>query len=304
MVMNSTTRLPPNIIPLDHILPHVLFTHLYHCEPGWSMGKKFHSDCHEMFFILEGKGCLTLGETEYPAKRGDVFLIKPEQTHSAAADVSDPYVYYSLHYAFREGQGFSEPSAPEELSLLDTFFNTPYRSLSKIRLPEVSETRKIIEKMEVERTHKAVGYATMRSVYLLQLLTLVARVALQTTSPESTNPEVLRNRNLLIAHQIKRTLEEHLIRQVTLQDVADAIHLSPHYCCSVFKEVTGYTIFQYLDRLRVERAKMLLRHSHLNVTETAEELGYHNVYYFSRVFKRVTGMSPAQFAISTPGKSR
>ena len=283
-------------ISLDNLLPQVLFTHLYHCEAGWSMGKRSHPECHEMFFVLEGKGSVTVGETEYPAKGGDVFLIKPEQIHCAAADASDPYVYYSLHYSFFERENFTDTSQLEEMPLLSTFFTRLYRSLSKVSLPELSQVREIIEKMEAEKANKTVGYQTMRRVYLLQLLIIVVRAAFKKPAAKiAAESLALQNRSLLIVNQIKKYLEENLVQQITLEDIASAVRLSSHYCCSLFKEVTGYTIFQYLDRLRVERAKMLLRHSHLNVTETAEELGYQNIYYFSRVFKKVTGISPTQF---------
>jgi len=252
-------------------LPEVLFTHLYRCEPGWSMGRRAHPDCQEMFFVLEGRGSFTLEGTRYDAEAGDVFLIGPGQVHCAEADPSDPYVYYSLHYS----------GGPTSLG---------GRYPSKVRVEDLSEVRDVIYKMEAEKARRRMGCKEMMGAYLLQLLTLVARAVHRedTSSP-------LDRRHRWVAERIKEYLQDHMYERITLAEVAEQVSLSPHYCCLIFRKVTGYTIFQYLNLIRVERAKALFRHSHLNVTEVAQELGYKNVYYFSRVFKKVTGVPPSRF---------
>ena len=64
----------------------------------------------------------------------------------------------------------------------------------------------------------------------------------------------------------------------------------------IFKEVTGRPPIRYLIDLRITRAKQLIREENLNMTQIAASLGFHSVHYFSRYFKKATGLSPTQYA--------
>ena len=61
---------------------------------------------------------------------------------------------------------------------------------------------------------------------------------------------------------------------------------------------TGVGIIDYFSQLKIEAAKHLIRDGHLNYTEISQELGFSSIHYFSRRFKKITGMSPSEYASS------
>ena len=90
-------------------------------------------------------------------------------------------------------------------------------------------------------------------------------------------------------------LSEHMREPVSLVDICRKTHYSKTLVCSTFKRVMGLGIMEYLSRMRVERAKELLLRKGCSVSEAAEQTGFENQYYFSRVFKRWEGKSPREF---------
>jgi two-component system response regulator YesN len=85
------------------------------------------------------------------------------------------------------------------------------------------------------------------------------------------------------------------LRTMNLAAVAGHVGLNPEYFSRLFKEETGHTFINYLTELRVNHAQHLLRTSNLKVYEVAEVVGYGNLSYFSKVFKRQTGFNPFEF---------
>ena len=83
--------------------------------------------------------------------------------------------------------------------------------------------------------------------------------------------------------------------EISLGSVAAHVSLSPSHLSAVFSRETGETFSQYLTRVRVDRARELLRTTALKVIEIAYQVGYSDPHYFSSVFKKVTGYSPTQF---------
>jgi AraC family transcriptional regulator len=90
-------------------------------------------------------------------------------------------------------------------------------------------------------------------------------------------------------------IESHLNQSFTLDQLADALGMSMFYFCRQFKHSMGITPHQYVTRRRIERAKELLWHSKLSITEIALQVGFATPSAFSQVFRRSTGMTPKAF---------
>ncbi|OCT16323.1 DNA-binding response regulator [Paenibacillus pectinilyticus] len=90
-------------------------------------------------------------------------------------------------------------------------------------------------------------------------------------------------------------IEEKLQEDISLEDVAEHVHLNPHYFSKVFKQQTGETFIDYVTRLRIERAKELIGEGQLSLKEVCYLVGYRDPNYFSRVFKKVTGVTPSEY---------
>lgn len=84
-------------------------------------------------------------------------------------------------------------------------------------------------------------------------------------------------------------------RKLTSTEIAQALHLNYPYISTVFKQATGKTISQYQNELRIEEAIALFNQTDFNITEVSEQLAFPNPFYFSRVFKKVTGISPSLY---------
>ncbi|MEF3312220.1 helix-turn-helix domain-containing protein [Paenibacillus sp. GYB004] len=95
--------------------------------------------------------------------------------------------------------------------------------------------------------------------------------------------------------QIEAYLNRHYDRQLTLQDVADRFYLSREYISRKFKQHFGENLVEYLCRIRMDKARALLANPQLKITEIARMVGYPDEKYFSKVFKKQTGMSPNAF---------
>ncbi|MFF2886469.1 response regulator [Paenibacillus sp. NPDC057967] len=100
------------------------------------------------------------------------------------------------------------------------------------------------------------------------------------------------------SHPIDKALEyirTHYLETMTLQQVADIVHVSKNYFSILFKKVTGHNFIDYVITLRIQRAKELLAGSELKVYEVAELSGFNDVKYFSKLFKKMTGQSPVDY---------
>lgn len=107
----------------------------------------------------------------------------------------------------------------------------------------------------------------------------------------------LANEHPLIA-KIKRFINEHLPEKITLQRVGEETYFSPLYCETVFKRETNTSIIRYLLNRRIEEAKRLLAEGSLPLKTVAEAVGFEDYNYFSRSFKKATGLTPREYRYS------
>ena len=94
-----------------------------------------------------------------------------------------------------------------------------------------------------------------------------------------------------IGGKIHKYIRRHLKEDISLNDIARYIDRNPTYISHVFRAATGETLFEYITRLRMERAMELLRNSTMKIQEVAAAVGYDEQSYFSQVFKKYTGQT-------------
>ena len=89
-------------------------------------------------------------------------------------------------------------------------------------------------------------------------------------------------------------IQQHY-RDVTLAGLAESFHLSAPYLSKYIREQSGETFQENVKKVRLGRAKILLRESTKNVETISADVGYENVEHFNRLFKRMFGMTPVQY---------
>ncbi|RTE11785.1 response regulator [Paenibacillus whitsoniae] len=100
--------------------------------------------------------------------------------------------------------------------------------------------------------------------------------------------------NAIIA-KAKQLLEQQFAQNITLQSIADQLQIHPVWLSQLFKKEAGINFLDYVTDLRVEQSKKLLRDSQMKIYEIAESVGYQDLQYFGKVFKKRTGQTPKEF---------
>ena len=90
-------------------------------------------------------------------------------------------------------------------------------------------------------------------------------------------------------------MQQNLSRQITLDNIAQAAHLSVSFFSRKFKQDTGYAPIEYFNYLRIQQACHLLHFSELRINEVASKIGIDDPFYFSRLFKQQMGISPVAY---------
>lgn len=93
----------------------------------------------------------------------------------------------------------------------------------------------------------------------------------------------------------KKYIEEYHARDITLKEVANVVNLSSSYFSNLFTQHTGWSYTDYLIKVRIDKAKELLKQTDLKVHEIGEMVGYPNCVYFTRLFKKMTGETPMEY---------
>lgn len=133
------------------------------------------------------------------------------------------------------------------------------------------------------------GMVRLLETFASHLEVIGNQIAIQDTQAESP-----------FSQRAKAYVAEHQGNHITLKEVADALHVSTFYFCKMFKKTTGLTFTDYIGRVRIERAKVLLLNPNQRISEVAYEVGFSSLTHFNRVFKELVGQSPSDFRKNLP----
>lgn len=112
----------------------------------------------------------------------------------------------------------------------------------------------------------------------------------------ATNLQLLEdNSELETISRAKAFIKENLSEDLSLQSIAKQVHLSSSHFSRLFRQATGFTLTDYINRCRIDHAKSLLLHPNLRVSEIAFQIGYQSLSQFNRSFSRIVGCPPSQW---------
>lgn len=138
---------------------------------------------------------------------------------------------------------------------------------------------------------------SLRKLFQMQS-TLHSQIAIAVETVKTTMSEYeddRKNRDEKPILDAKKYIQEKFYMPLSLEEVSESIGMSPSYLSTIFKKKTGVGFVEYLTSIRIEEAKELLSNPQRSVSETAEEVGYKDTKHFTKKFKKIVGLSPAEY---------
>jgi AraC-like DNA-binding protein len=154
---------------------------------------------------------------------------------------------------------------------------------------DTAEAKEAYFATPVASQKKLDSLSSLLSIFADHLSMKSNQIAVQTSNAE---PPVIT--------KAKQFIREHHAEDLSLGQVAAAVHTSIFYFCKLFRKVTGTTFTEFVSRTRVERAKNLLLNPNLRISEIAYEIGFQSLTHFNRVFKKLVGESPTDYRTRLP----
>jgi AraC-like DNA-binding protein len=235
---------------------------------------------HEMIFICEGSGHVAIGKDRYPIKKGMLFYIPPGMQLTLEPNPQKPEHFLKVH--FSGSQMVLDPDGKWKFQGNIQALHQPVAQ----KIADYAPVEKLFEELVDIWNGKGPSYEFIAGTILRQLF---IQISLYNNR---------QSRNHSVSLKIDRMIEymrQNIDRQITLEELSGVAGLSTFYLSRAFKEATGYPVILYFNKMKIEKAKELLIEGNKKVKEVAYELGYSNEFYFSRMFKKIEGLSPREF---------
>lgn len=244
------------------------------CEENW---KEYHVSCpfNKLYYIRKGECELVIDGTVYHASPGECYLIPAHTRHSYYQIGENHVEKYWMHFDLRAGE--------EQI-------------LKKLRLPfRVEIPEKQGEKTAMEENFQRLfalsreNNPASRMQEKAQILLLVSefmRYAQKAEAADDSNSRL---------SKVVDYMNTHLSQKMTVEELAALLHIHPNYFIRMFKSHMGVPPLNYMNRLRVERAKSLLENTKLPISQVMTQVGFEELSSFSSFFKHYTGYNPRDF---------
>ena len=112
---------------------------------------------------------------------------------------------------------------------------------------------------------------------------------------EVEKEEVIVPEQKTLLQQIEQYVKQNYKSKISLEEIADELHVNRSYLSRFYKNKTGVNLFDEILKLRIESAKEYLLKTNMKTYEVSEAVGFEDAGYFSKMFKKITGVSPKDF---------
>ena len=154
---------------------------------------------------------------------------------------------------------------------------------------------RILREINPEYSQIFIDSAIQDRIYEFKSMWEFRRLAQDMTMQMRTILSDRQNQTDWLITEVNDFIAQNYCGHVTLAEIADSVHVNRSYLSRIYKERTGKNVFDVINARRVEKAKELLQTTNMRVYEVALFVGFEDAAYFSRFFKRYTGVSPKKF---------
>jgi len=232
-----------------------------------NIDRHIHLREYQIDYFSAGKGRYWLKDNWEEIHNEVLFFVSPAIQHGIECDINSPLDNLSIKFVLGE---------KEELRGFPLSF--------RINIPS-KYYRRLSTKMK-----KIVGYYVMeRNIpenYLRDILIVVEKLITEKRSTPIATQEKI--------DKVKNIISQNYSLPLTLSWLSNKVKLNPHYLCRKFKKITGETVFEHLNKIRMENSLRLLQTTDTPIKQIVSECGYKSVYYFSLSFKKYFSMPPGK----------
>ena len=253
-----------------------------------------------LYVITQGIMYLTEGETDYTLKPGDFIFLDPSRCHYGRESSRCTYYYFHFHCPAIQESRMTKTEYQQILRkrrilststgeadslenpplLLPKYFHLNSKSFQNLETHAISIKLNFHDPLE--------GHQQLASSAMIIFLTMLERALTDLALENETSKE-------LISFQIIAYLKIYYYQHLSSEDIANHFHGNFDYLNRQFKKTIGKTIFQWLNEYRITVAKYLLQTGYYTNGQIAARTGFNNEFYFSKVFKKITGMPPTEY---------
>lgn len=263
-----------------HIKETEEFPFIYHHFGDVRFGQAAYANWHEnieMLYVVEGEGKIRCGCEEYSLKVGDIFVVNSNLTHD---------IYSESRIKYR-------CLIPDRNFCM--YFGIDTSALQYKSIINDDKAQRLFERINIEKTDSKEFKKAAMMCAVIDLIVYLSQNYADNTGEKKKNSE---NIALAIGY-----IKSHLTEKVTLDEISSQIGLNKYYFAREFKRVTGYSLIEFINRLRIDYAKRMLSKEDAVIGETALKTGFTDFAYFSKIFKRYTGITPTEFVSYTSSKN-
>lgn len=257
---------------------------------NFSMRTKHFHNQYEIFYLIEGERQFFFNNRSYLVRGGSLILVDENVIHMTSDNAvpefgHDRIILYVDKQKMRELDGIFP-----QTGLVD-FFRSHY-GVFHLNREQQTAFLDFYRRIMHELDRKMKNYKAAVDMELLLYFIGFMRDNLAAAPDDLSASDNPRHQN---ACRIAEYISAHYTEPITLDGLAGRFFISKYYLCRTFKEITGYSVNEYVNIHRIRQAKRLLEETDLSVRQISQQLGYESVSYFEKVFKSFMTMPPLKY---------
>ena len=256
---------------------------------------KFTGERHNFWEIVyadKGEATITADNREFTLHQGEIIFHKPNEWHNICSNgVVAPIIAIVTFECNSKAMSFFENRILKAGQLQKNIISKIVSEYTNAFSTPLNDplTYKLTRKSDCP-----IGAQQLLRQYICELLISYLRNPVQ----DGQKPQIAVNQSNLLLTKLVTYMKDNISQNISIAKLVKFSNSNKTTITNIFNENFGMGAIEYFINLKVETAKQYLRENNYNITQISEILGYSNIHYFSRQFKKVTGMSPTQYSAS------